>query len=147
MTGMCIMCARASERLLAAGLQKHRPVPPRKLMKENSPGRQSRHNSGGFCFSLVVEMERSRHWERREAAPDLQCKGRDGDGVGVGAQLGCSGALLPSSFGRVADLRASKRSFHPGWMKAGHRVQFFYFFLVFFLLCTPTSLPDFYDFE
>lgn len=123
------MCARVSERLLAV-LQKHRPVPPRKLMKENSPGRQSRHNSGGFCFSLVVEMERSRHWERREAAPDLQCKGRDGDGVE--ALLGCSGALLPSSFGRVADLRASKRSFHPGWMKAG----FFFFFSLLFALYT-----------
>lgn len=90
-------------------------------------------------------MERSRHWERREAAPDLQCKGRDGDGVGVGALLGCSGALLPSSFGRVADLRASKRSFHPGWMKAGHRAQIFFGLL--FALYTTTSLPDFYDFE
>lgn len=87
-------------------------------------------------------MERSRHWERREAAPDLRCKGRDGDGVG--ALRGCSGALLPSSFGRVADLRTSNRTFHPGWMKAG---QGFYFLSSFCSVVTPTSRPDFYDFE
>ena len=75
-------------------------IPSCKLMKGNSPGRYSHHNSdfhfGDGALPLLGVM----------GLGNLQCK--DGGDDGCRAALSCSGALLPSSFGKVTDFQVEK---------------------------------------